>query len=170
MRHLILIGFMGSGKTSLGKRLAKALGRPFVDTDQQVEKTAGKKISDIFQEEGESGFRRRETEALAKLKEEKKPCVISVGGGLPVQPQNHLLLEQLGTVIYLEAPVEVLEQRLAGDTGRPLLAGGDLHTRIVQLMEQREEIYQEVADLIVQTGGKSFEELITEVKKRTEHL
>ena len=96
--------------------------------------------------------------------------MISVGGGLPVQPQNHLLLEQLGTVIYLEAPVEVLEQRLAGDTGRPLLKGGDLHSRIVELMSQREEIYQEVADMIVQTGGKSFEELIEEVKKRTEIL
>lgn len=170
MKHLILIGFMGSGKTSLGKRLARALDRPFVDTDQMVEASAGKKISDIFQEEGEKGFRTRETEALRQLKKEKNLCVISVGGGLPVQPQNHLLLEQLGTVIYLEAPVEVLEQRLAGDTGRPLLKGGDLHSRIVELMSQREEIYQEVADMIVQTGGKSFEELIEEVKKRTEIL
>ena len=109
MKHLILIGFMGSGKTSLGKRLARALNRPFVDTDQMVETSAGKKISDIFQEEGEKGFRTRETEALRQLKKEKNLCVISVGGGLPVQPQNHLLLEQLGTVIYLEAPVEVLE-------------------------------------------------------------
>ena len=154
MRHLILIGFMGSGKTSLGKRLARALNRPFVDTDQRVERAAGKKISDIFRQEGEEGFRRRETQALAQLREEKKPCVISVGGGLPVQPQNHLLLEQLGTVIYLEAPVEVLEQRLAGDKTRPLLEGGDLHSRIVKL----------------QTGGKTFEELIAEIKKRTETL
>lgn len=170
MRHLILIGFMGSGKTSLGKRLARALNCPFVDTDQRVERAAGKKISDIFRQEGEEGFRRRETQALAQLREEKKPCVISVGGGLPVQPQNHLLLEQLGTVIYLEAPVEVLEQRLAGDKTRPLLEGGDLHSRIVKLMGEREAIYQEVADLILQTGGKTFEELIAEIKKRTETL
>lgn len=170
MKHIILIGFMGCGKTTLGNELARALEWAFVDTDELVVQEAGRSVNDIFAEEGEAGFRQRESRALESLTRQGRPCVISAGGGLPIQPQNHRLLEQLGTVIYLQAPAQTLEQRLRGDTKRPLLQGADLGHRIRSMMEEREPIYQEVADLIVQTEGKDFGELIGEIKKRAEIL
>ena len=169
MKHIILIGFMGSGKTSLGSRLAKAMKRSFVDTDERIVKESGMTVEEIFRQEGEAGFRRRETESLRNLLKESEPAVISVGGGLPVQPENHLLLQKLGTVIYLQTSLETLKQRLAGSTGRPLLKGQDLEARIRELMDQREEIYQEVADLFVDTDGKTFRELISEIENRLEY-
>ena len=151
MENIILIGFMGAGKTTLGRRLAKQLGVAFVDTDARIEQEQGRRISDIFAREGEAFFRGLETELLGRLLGQEKMRVISVGGGLPVQEQNHELLRKLGKTVYLKAEKETLLGRLTGDTERPLLQGGDLERKITQLMAAREDIYERVADVTLPT-------------------
>lgn len=164
MNHIILIGFMGSGKTSVGKRLAEKLHLPFVDTDEQIEQTWKMKITDIFSQYGESYFRNLETETIKKLSEDRNRKVISVGGGLPVQERNQPYLKQMGTVIFLEASKETLVKRLKGDTTRPLLSGGELTERIGTLMQQRKDIYDKVADFHIKTDEKNFDEIVEDIK------
>lgn len=156
MRHIILIGFMGAGKTSMGKRLAKARGIRFVDTDQMIEEQTGRIIRDIFAEDGEEYFRNLETELLLQLQKAQEPLVISVGGGLPVREINRKYLKEMGTVVYLKAEVETLVGRLQGDTTRPKLQGGDLREKIVSLMDAREGFYQDAATLVYSTDEKDL--------------
>lgn len=167
MNHIILIGFMGSGKTTVGKKLARKMKLDFVDTDNMVEAYTGEKISDIFARQGEAAFRRLETEMLRRLLEREQRCVISVGGGLPVQPENQPILKELGTVVYLKASVDTLVGRLRGDTSRPKLQGGDLRERIIRLMEQREDAYQAAADVSVVTDSKGFEQILKDIAEKT---
>lgn len=167
MNHIILIGFMGAGKTTIGKKLARKLDIEFVDTDEMVETQTGRKISDIFAEDGESYFRNLETEMLHQLLQRKERCVISVGGGLPVQQVNRPLLKELGKVIFLEAEVDTLMKRLKGDTSRPKLQGGDLRERIETLMEQRLAVYLEAADIRVATDKQEFESILKEIIQKT---
>ncbi len=164
MNHIILIGFMGSGKTSVGKRLAETLHLSFLDTDEEIEKTSGMKISDIFAKYGEAYFRERETETLKNLLQDTQRKVISVGGGLPVQERNQPYLKQMGTVVFLEASEQTLLERLQGDTTRPMLKGADLRERIHTLMQERKAAYDKTADCHIQTDHKKFEEIIEEIK------
>lgn len=166
MNHIILIGFMGAGKTTVGRRLAKSLDREFIDTDQWIEAKTGRVISHIFAEDGEAFFRRLETEALKELEHRQEPCVIAVGGGLPMQPENRPILARMGTVVFLEADTDTLMGRLKNDTSRPKLQGGDLRQRILTLMGEREGVYQEVADLRVRTDQRSYREIVGEIEKR----
>lgn len=159
MTNIILIGFMGAGKTTLGRRLADRLNLSFVDTDIRIEEEQGRTISDMFAKEGEVYFRELETKQIEKLLKEAKGRVVSVGGGLPVQEVNYPLLKKLGTTIYLKASKGTLLNRLQGDTSRPLLRGGELEQKIESLMSAREAIYEEVADVIVETDGKTLEEV-----------
>ena len=163
MNHIVLIGFMGCGKTSVGKRLAKRLDLTFVDTDEMIEQKMGMSVSDIFAGFGETYFRQLETEAIKELSETSSPCVISVGGGLPVQSQNKPYLRNMGKVIFLTATVDVLAERLEADTSRPMLQGGDLRKKIISLMEEREEAYREAADLEVDTSRQSFGKIIEKI-------
>lgn len=151
--NIILIGFMGSGKTSVGRRLAKKSGMEFLDTDWEIEKEQQCKISEIFNKQGEAAFRDMETDLLKRLLNRQNNAVISVGGGLPVQEQNQEYLKKLGTVIYLKASEESLWNRLKNDTTRPLLQGGNGREKIHKLMEQREAIYEKTADRIIETDG-----------------
>lgn len=160
MEHTILIGFMGAGKTTLGKRVAAKLQKPFEDTDLRIEKEQGRPISDIFAKEGEQYFRMLETKQLEELLKEKESCVLSVGGGLPVQEANPPLLKQLGKTIYLKASKETLVKRLQGDKSRPLLQGGQLEEKIESLMAAREHIYEQVADVIVETDHLTMDEMV----------
>lgn len=166
-RHIILIGFMGAGKTTIGKKLARKLDLEFIDTDDRIEAQTGRKISDIFAEDGEAYFRGLETETLRQLSQQERRCVIAVGGGLPMQPQNRPLLKELGTVVFLEAEIETLEQRLKNDRVRPKLQGGNLRERIVSLMEERREVYQETADAFVSTDNRSYGSILSEIIKKT---
>ncbi len=166
MKHIILIGFMGAGKTTVGKKLAKKLGVKFVDTDHLIEVRTGKKISDIFQEQGEAYFRSLETQALRDLSKETEQMVVAVGGGLPMQPENRPLLKELGTVIFLEAGVDALMRRLKNDTVRPKLQGGDLRERISTLMAERKETYLQVADLRISTENKGFHGILKEIEEK----
>ncbi len=168
MTNIILTGFMGAGKTTIGKRLAQKLNIPFEDTDLRIEEEQKRAISDIFANEGEGYFRGLETQQLEQLIQETNGCVISVGGGLPVQEVNHPLLKQLGKTIYLKAKKETLVNRLQGDTSRPLLQGGELEEKIRSLMAAREAIYEQVADLVIETDGKSHETVVTEIMKEVQ--
>ncbi len=165
MNHVILIGFMGCGKSSVGKALADALHEQFVDTDVLIEEQEGRKISDIFRESGEEYFRELETLVLRQLLRSEERQIIAVGGGLPVRPVNQKYLKQLGTVVYLMAQPDTLAARLQGDDTRPMLQGGELKRRIRELMDAREEIYDGLADVRVVTDGKDFAEIVKEIAR-----
>lgn len=166
MNHIILIGFMGSGKTSVGQHLAKSLNLPFLDTDEQIERRSGMKITDIFAQYGERYFRDLETETVKKLAEDPQRKVISVGGGLPVEEKNQPYLKKMGSVVFLEARQDTLVARLEGDTTRPMLKGGNLRERIQTLMAHRQEAYDKVADFHIQTDERNFDEIVKEIEQQ----
>lgn len=158
MNNIILIGFMGSGKTSCGREVAKLSGRDFCDTDELIERQQKMSISNIFEKYGEPYFRELET-ALVKSLRGKEIGVLSVGGGLAVTEGNGALLKQIGTVIYLRAGIKCLVERLRGDDTRPLLAGGTIEEKITSLMKIRESAYIDASDVIIDTDGFSVEEV-----------
>lgn len=166
MRNVILIGFMGAGKTTVGEALAKRYGLPLVDTDWLIEERAGMTISEIFEKKGEEVFRRTETAVLETLLSDPETKVISVGGGLPLREENRRLLKQLGTVIYLEVKPETVWKRLEGDTTRPLLQGGDVKQRVEEMITARSPIYREAAEVIVTADGRSVDEIVEELEER----
>ena len=168
MNHIILIGFMGCGKSSVGKRLAKAMDLPFVDMDDLIVERTGMQITEIFAKFGEPYFRQLETEALLQLAECGQRMVISAGGGMPVQPQNQPILKEMGTVLLLEATVDTLVERLQFDDTRPILQGGDLRQKIESLQQQRKEAYEKVCDRKIRTDGKNFTVIIEEIRKIVE--
>ena len=166
MDNLILIGFMGSGKSSLGRYIS-GQGYRLIETDGYIEDKLGRAVSDIFAVEGEEYFRSLETRTLEELLESgAQNCVIAVGGGLPVREVNRTLMHRLGTVIYLRAQPTTLEFRLSGDKRRPLLRGGKLRERIDSLMAERKDIYESAADIIIDTDGFTFEEIYGQLKER----
>ena len=166
MNNLILIGFMGSGKTSVGLQLAERLNFNFCDTDQMIEEKLKSTISFIFETKGEEYFRKLETETIKELIGKLNSAVLSVGGGLPIQTGNDKLIRELGHVIYLKASKETIVNRLSGDTTRPLLAG-DQEKRIENLLHFRSPIYEAAAHLTVITDGRAFDDIIDEIIKRT---
>ena len=166
MGNVILIGFMGCGKSSIGRCMAKE-GYELIDTDEYIENRTGRIIKDIFAEDGEQAFRLMETDAVRELIGlGKNNLVIAVGGGLPVKEENRPLLKELGTVVYLKATVDSLEKRLERDTTRPLLQGGNVRDKIETLMAARADIYDETADVYVDTDDRSFESIVEEIKRK----
>lgn len=161
--NIILIGFMGSGKTTTGISLSYRLQCTLSDTDKMIEKREGRSISEIFAAEGEDYFREKETELLRKLGEEKARQIFSVGGGTPLRAENRKLLSGLGTVIYLKVSPKTVYERLKGDTTRPLLQGEDPMERIRTLLGEREEIYTEAADIVVTADGKKPAQIVDEI-------
>lgn len=144
--HLVLIGPMGAGKSSLGRRLAQTRGLAFVDLDREIETRAGTEIPTIFACEGEAGFRRRECEALADVLA-REGCVIASGGGAVLDTQNRALMHQRGFVVSLQIDVDEQLARLANDRSRPLLAGPDRAEVLARLAAERAPLYAEIADL-----------------------
>ncbi len=163
--NIILIGFMGSGKTSVGLKLSYRLKIPVEDTDKLIEQSEKRSISSIFKEEGEEYFRNRETELLQEISERNYGRILSVGGGTPVRAENRRLLRQCGTVIYLRIKPENVYERLKGDTTRPLLAGENPLGRIRELMEARKAAYEECADMIIDVDEISMEEILNRLEK-----
>lgn len=147
--NIVLIGFMGSGKSTVGIRLSYRLQRVVEDTDKLIEKKAGKSISDIFAVEGEAAFREMETQMLRTLCAIMEKKIISVGGGTPVREVNRSLLRELGTVVFLRIRPETVYERLKGDTTRPLLQGEDPMAKIRELIISRREAYESCADVII---------------------
>ena len=153
MKNLILEGFMGCGKSRIARSLGKDLGSKVVDTDDLIEEEQGKKIADIFADEGEEAFRDMETSVLEELARSGKDLVISLGGGMPVREENRRLLKKLGTVVYLKADADILVKRLEnGVDKRPMLSGHDLKGRVEELLSAREGFYGEAADLVIDIG------------------
>ena len=163
MKNIVLMGFMGAGKTTIGKKLAKALEYEFIDTDEWIEKEQGRKISNIFAEDGEVVFRDMETDLLKRLQNSEEKFVLSVGGGMPVREENRALLRNLGIVIYLKTSKEEIIRRVSGDKNRPLLQGGDLEEKVTNLMNARAQIYVETAHMEVITDRKNPSEVVENI-------
>ena len=156
--HLVLVGLMGAGKSSVGKRCAELLHRPFVDTDDLVVAAAGVPFDELWAAEGESGFRARERVAVADAAASPTPLVIACGGGAVLDPDNRRVLRAGGVVVWLEAPPAVLASRLVGDDTRPLLASGDRATTLTRLADTRAAAYEATADVRIATDGRTVEE------------
>ena len=159
-KNLYLIGFMGVGKSTVGKRVAKAQGTWLMEMDETIEKEQGRKIKDIFAAEGEAYFRDLETQTLKALTADKGSKIISVGGGTPVREENRKLLRELGTVVYLRVQPETVCERLKGDTTRPLLQGDNPQEKVRTLMESRKDAYESCADLIIDVDDKDVAEIV----------
>jgi len=149
---LFLVGMMGAGKTTIGRSLARVLGRRFIDLDHELEARCGVRIPTIFEIEGEAGFRKREA-ALLDDYTRLSGIVLATGGGAVLAPENRRVLRERGVVVYLRASADELYRRTARDRNRPLLATPDPRATLSCLLEQREPLYREVADLVVETGS-----------------
>lgn len=165
MRDIILIGFMGCGKTSVGVRLSYRLRRPVTDTDKEIEREEKRSISDIFAADGEAYFRDKETAYLRRLLRQGSGRIISVGGGLPLREENRALLHELGQVFYLRAGAQTIYERLKYDTTRPLLQGEDPRGKIRKMLAEREACYLDAADVVIDVDGKDFEAILGEIEQ-----
>ncbi len=162
--NIVLVGPMGSGKTSVGRRLACVLKRDFFDSDFEIVSRTGVAIDHIFDVEGEEGFRKRETKMLSDLC--KIPnIVIATGGGIVIKKENRELLKD-SFVVYLSSSIEQLVKRTARSKSRPLLEQSTNREKTIRdLVEKRESLYQEVANVVIDTTGKKLYAIISEIKK-----
>jgi len=163
--NIILTGFMGSGKTAVGKRLAKRLGYTFLDTDLLIEEKTGKSISDIFSKDGEDYFRDIETLILTELTG-INDHVIATGGGIVTRKENIRRLRELGFIIWLKASPETIFKRVSTKTHRPLLKVDNPLEQIKRLMSQREQSYSE-ADLTIDTDGYEVDDIVNIIINKT---
>ena len=159
---LFLVGMMGAGKTTVGRQLAKRLGKAFCDSDREIEARTGVRVAVIFDIEGEAGFRRREAEVIEQVTALDN-VVLATGGGVVLEPRNREHLKARGFVIYLHAQPGVLWQRTRSDKSRPLLQDGDPRGRLEHLYAERDPLYREVADLVIDTGRQSVGSLLAQV-------
>jgi shikimate kinase len=164
-RPLFLVGMMGAGKTTVGKRLARRLGWSFVDADRELESRLGVPVQTIFELEGEPGFRRREAALIDELTQ-RAQVVFATGGGAVLDAGNRTLLHERGRVVYLRASVGDLWHRLRRDTVRPLLKTADPRARIEELVGQRDPLYREVAHLTIDTGRQPIEQVVDAILER----
>jgi shikimate kinase len=167
--NIFLVGMMGAGKTTVGRRLARRLGRSFLDTDHEIQERTGVSIPTIFEIEGEAGFRRRESAVLAEIAR-GEDLVVATGGGIVLAEQNRRLLRQRGTVVYLRASVEDLFARTRHDRNRPLLQTEDPRAKLAELFAARDPLYREVADIIMETGRQSVQTLVRQLEKQLHAL
>lgn len=162
---IVLVGPMGAGKSTIGKLLAGMLHLPFADSDRVIEERTGADIPWIFDVEGEDGFRQRETAALRDLLEEG-PMVLATGGGIVIREENRQLLKGDSIVVYLTASVDQLVERTHKDKKRPLLQVADPEAKIRELIAQRHPLYQEVADLVIQTDRRGPKAVAQDIAQR----
>ncbi len=160
---IILIGFMGSGKSSVGKELSKRLGIKLLDSDDCIEKQKQKSINDIFRDEGEESFRAMESEFLKEMALSEEGFILSTGGGMPCFNDNAKMIKKTGVSVYLMASPDSILKRLKNDTSRPLLKEGNKLEKIKFLLSDREDYYKKAADIIIKTDGKSVEEITDEI-------
>ncbi len=163
MKHVILIGFMGSGKSTIGYRLSYRLKKCLIDTDKLIEQKEGMSISEMFAQKGEAYFRQKETEYLSRLSGELGSRIVSLGGGTPIREENQGIIKTLGKVIYLKASPDTIYERVKHDTKRPLLQCENPKARIEQLLKERDAIYESVADVIVCVDGKNMKDIVQEI-------
>ena len=157
------MGFMGTGKSEVGRRLAQRLGRAFVDTDRLVEERAGKRIATIFAEDGEPAFRTLERAAVAEAAGRGGP-VVAVGGGAVLDPENVRCLRAAGVLVYLTARPEIIMGRVGDGSNRPLLQG-DPRAAVARLLTERGPVYAAAADITVDTSGRTAGEVVGEIQR-----
>ena len=161
--NILLMGFMGSGKSTMGIRLSYKLQLAVEDTDKMIEAAEGMSVSDIFASKGEKYFRKKETELLVLISKLDSRRIYSLGGGTPIQLQNQGLIKKCGTVIYLRAKPETIYDRLKDDTTRPLLRCEDPLSKIKSLLAGRDPIYERCADIVVDVDGREQIEVLEEI-------
>jgi len=168
-QHLFLTGYRGTGKSSVGRRLAEHLGVPLIDLDERVVRLAGQTIREIFAAGGEEAFRELESEALLAVIREPR-SVVALGGGAVLRAENREVIRGAGGCVWLDADADTLTQRIAGDAAssgqRPSLTGLPARDEVVSLLEQRRPLYDQVADHRIETAGKSVEAVAGEVLQR----
>ncbi len=168
--NIFLIGPMGAGKTTVGRQLAQKLNLTFVDSDHEIENHTGVDIPLIFEKEGEEGFRRREADIIDQLTQQKN-IVLATGGGAVICEENRKHLINRGLVVYLQADIKHLIRRTRRDRNRPLLQGPNPEQKLREIMQQREPLYQQTADVIIDTGRNSVQAIINQIlefqKKQT---
>lgn len=167
--NIFLVGPMGAGKSTVGRQLARALGRDFFDSDKEIEKRTGVSISWIFEMEGESGFRAREQKMINDLTQ-LKDIVLATGGGAVLSDENRRVLRSRGNVVYLSASADQLFRRTSKDKSRPLLQTENPKQQIVNLLAERGPLYQSVADIELRTGEQSISHAVTEIIKQLENV
>lgn len=159
-KNIVLIGLMGCGKSTIGRKLQTLLGYPLVDTDQLIEEKAGMAVAEIFARRGEPYFREVESAVLNELSAPGNPRrIIATGGGIIGRKANRKLLSQLGYVVWLQAPVDVILQRTGRNRDRPLLQTENPREKIERLLAERSPLYHEIADLELETAGLETEEI-----------
>ena len=167
--NVFLIGPMGAGKTTIGRQLATLLQKRFLDADHEIEKRTGVTIPVIFEIEGEPGFRRRESTVIDELSQERD-IVLATGGGVVLSEENRQALTQRGTVVYLQADIETLVERTRRDRNRPLLQTDDPRGKIEELLREREPIYRQMADVVVDTGQRAPSSVARDIVARLKDL
>jgi shikimate kinase len=168
--NIYLVGPMGAGKTTVGRRIAEIKGMAFVDSDHEVEKRTGVDISFIFDMEGEEGFRKREREMIAELSESPN-TVMATGGGAVLDATTRDLLSARGVVVYLETSLEQQLARTRKTNNRPMLEGSDdIEATLTQLMAERDPLYRSIADIVVATGEQQARRLAREIVEQLETI
>ena len=168
-KNIVLIGPMGSGKTTIGRRLAHELNRDFFDTDHEIIDKTGVTIDHIFDIEGEEGFRERESKILENFCQMSN-IILATGGGIVILPKNRKILQNVGLVVYLTSSVDQLLRRTAKSKTRPLLENStDREKTITELVEARDVYYREVASFVVDTTGKKLHEVINIIIRETKN-
>jgi shikimate kinase len=162
--NIFLIGPMGSGKTSLGKRVAPCLGLDFVDLDDELERRCGVEVAVIFEIEGEAGFRERECRLLAEIAE-RSGQLVATGGGAVLDPRNRDVLRRSGSVVWLNATVAQQLRRLERDKRRPLLAAPDRRERLTAMAEARNPIYAEAADVVFESRNRPLVQMAAALER-----
>lgn len=165
-RNIVLTGFMGTGKTAVGRELAASLRRELIDIDAEIEKSQGMTISEIFSRFGEPGFRDIEAETIRTIASTQSSCVISTGGGAVIRQENIDALKQNGVIVCLTAEPETILKRTAGNKDRPLLQVKDPLTRIREMLDFRMKYYEK-ADIMIDTDDKSPLQIAGEIMKKT---
>lgn len=168
MNHIVLIGFMGSGKTKTGSRLARELDIPFLDLDKKITSEMKMSVTEVYSRFGEAFYRALETRAIKELIQEKRQLVITVGSGLPLQEQNHKYLKELGTVVYLKGSVATLKKRLEGEGVRSVSDKGSMEDKLRKILAAREPVYEKLADVTVDISVQPLKKLILEIRKKCE--
>jgi len=166
-KNIFLVGPMGAGKSTVGRHLAEALSFEFKDSDQEIQRRTGVDIPTIFEYEGEEGFRRRERRVIDELSEQTG-IVMATGGGAVLRPDNRRDLTSRGVVIYLHCSPEQQHARTCHDRNRPLLDTEDPLLRMRQLIEERDPLYRQVADMVVSTEHRSISSVVKEIRRRLE--
>lgn len=161
MKNVVLIGFMGTGKSAVGRRVASRLGLEMIDTDKEIEKITGKSVAEIFEKDGPLRFRSEEALLVKKIAG-RRNMVIATGGGMVLNPENVRLLRREGVLIALTAKPEVICRRVKRNRNRPLLRRGNLLERINELLKEREGAY-DVAEYAVDTSDKNVDEVAEEI-------